>query len=77
MSSNWTTQEVMQCLEGMGVSVSLVVEGRHRYNAGAQLEWHHKEFIDKHYFKIHEALVNERLKRKTANQKPEPFTFIA
>jgi len=58
-SETWTIEEIMQCLDGMGISVCLQISAVHRYNPGGKLDWHDQQFIDKHYMRITDYLIKK------------------
>lgn len=62
-SETWTIEEIMQCIENMGISINLQIQAVHRYNPGGKLDWHQQEFINKHYFKITDYLTKKLVEK--------------
>jgi hypothetical protein len=63
-SDDWPIENVMQCLENMGICISLSLRPVHRYKAGGEVSESDKRFIDQHYSAILRHLIRKAYERE-------------
>lgn len=56
-------EEIKEYLDGMGIDVTLSVRAVHKWHEGGKLDYHEKQFVEQHWFKIYNYLVEELVKK--------------